>query len=206
MRLDVHPNRMELLRLKKRWVMARRSHKLLQDKLEELTRQFITLIKDIKKIRATVEKAMEQSLQRFLFASSGMPRAYLEEAVGFPSRRVALKISRRTLTNLEVPEMELTAQGAIRCYGFATTSAELDASLRALDEVVKETIVLAQKEKWMQLLAEEIVQTRRRVNALENILIPNLEETINYITMKLSELELAQLSRIMRVEEIVRGH
>jgi V/A-type H+-transporting ATPase subunit D len=108
--------------------------------------------------------------------------------------------------NLSVPEMELTAKGDTQCYGFATTSPELDVSLLTLDGVMREMIVLAQKEKWIQLLGEEIVRTRRRVNALEYMLIPNLEETIDYITMKMSELELANLSRLMRVKEIVRAH
>ncbi len=206
MRLDVHPTRMELLRLKRRLVVARRGHKLLRDKQDELMRQFMDLIKDVREIRGAVEKALEQAFQRFLFVSSTMARAYLEEAVGFPSKTIGLKISRRSVMNISVPEMEPTVQGQMRCYGFATTSPELDVSLHALDRVVGEMIALAQKEKWMQLLAEEIVRTRRRVNALEYILIPNLEETIKYITMKLNELERSNLSRLMRVKEIVRAH
>jgi V/A-type H+-transporting ATPase subunit D len=197
---------MELLRLKRRLAMARRGHKLLNDKLEELMRQFMELIKDIREIRTAVENALGQSFQRFLFVSSAMSKPYLEEAVGLPSRTTALKISRRTVMNIALPEMELTAEGEIQCYGFATTSPELDLSLQSLDGVLREMIFLAQREKWMQLLSEEIVRTRRRVNALEYILIPNLEETIDYITMKMSELELANLSRLMRVEEIVRAH
>ncbi len=206
MRLDVHSNRMELLRLKRRLALARRGHRLLNDKLEELMRQFMDLIKDVREIRIAVEKALEQCFRRFLLVSSAMPKPYLEEAVGLPGKTTGLKISRRTVMNIPLPEMELTAEGDTRCYGFATTSPELDVSLVALDGVLKEMIVLAQKEKWIQLLGEEIVRTRRRVNALEYILIPNLEETIDYITMKMSELELANLSRLMRVEDIVRAH
>ncbi|NIS61660.1 MAG: V-type ATP synthase subunit D [Proteobacteria bacterium] len=206
MRLDVHPTRMELLRLKRRLAMARRGYKLLKDKQDELIKQFMDLIKDVREIRTAVEKALEQALQQFLFVSSAMSKAYLEEAVGFPSKTIALNISRRTVMNISLPEIEPMVEGQIRCYGFATTSPELDVSLHALDRVVEEMIVLAQKEKWIQLLAEEIVQTRRRVNALEYILIPNLEETIKYITMKLSELERSNLSRLMRVKEIVRTH
>lgn len=206
MRLDVHPTRMELLRLKRRVIVARRGHKLLKDKQDELMRQFMDLIKDVREIRTAVEKALEQAFQRFLFVSSSMSTAYLEEAVGFPSKNIALKVSRRTVMNIALPEIEPTVEGQIRCYGFATTSPELDVSLHALDRVVDEMIVLAQKEKWIQLLGEEIVRTRRRVNALEYLLIPNLEETIKYITMKLSELERSHLSRLMRVKEIVRGH
>lgn len=206
MRLDVHPTRMELLRLKKRLVMARRGHRLLRDKQDELMRQFMDLIKDIREIRTAVEKALEQAFRRFLFVSSSMSNAFLEEAVGLPSKSIALKISRRSVMNIMVPEMEFSAEGEIRCYGFATTSPDLDTSLHTLDGVVREMTLLAQKEKWMQLLADEIVRTRRRVNALEYILIPTIEETIKYITMKLSELERSNLSRLMRVKEIVRAH
>jgi V/A-type H+-transporting ATPase subunit D len=197
---------MELLRLKRRLAMARRGHRLLSDKLEELMRQFMDVVKDIRKIRKAVERALGQCFQRFFFVSSAMSVPYLEEAVGLPGKTTSLKISRRTVMNIPLPEMELTAEGDTRCYGFATTSPELDVSLVALDGVLKEMIVLAQKEKWIQLLGEEIVRSRRRVNALEYILIPNLEETIDYITMKMSELELATLSRLMRVEDIVRAH
>jgi V/A-type H+-transporting ATPase subunit D len=144
--LEVHPTRMELLRLKKRLVMARRGHKLLKDKQDELMRQFMDLIKDIREIRTTVEKTLEQTFQRFLFVSSAMSKAYLEEAVAFPSKTIALNISRRTVMNISVPEMELTVKGEIRCYGFATTSGELDSSLHALDRVLGEMILLAQKE------------------------------------------------------------
>lgn len=206
MRLDVHPTRMELLRLKRRLVIARRGHKLLRDKQDELMSRFMDLIKDVREIRTAVEKALEQASRRFLFVSSSMSRAYLEESVGFPSKTIALKISMRTVLNISVPEMEPTVAGEMRCYGFATTSGELDVSLHALDQVIGEMIVLAQKEKWMQLLGEEIIRTRRRVNALEYILIPNLEETVKYITMKLSELERSNLSRLMRVKEVVRTH
>jgi V/A-type H+-transporting ATPase subunit D len=197
---------MELLRLRRRLAVARRGHKLLKDKQDELMRQFMDLIKDVREIRTAVEKALEQAFQQFLFVSSSMSGAYFEEAVGFPSKTIALKVSRRTVMNIALPDIEAMVEGQIRCYGFATTSPELDVSLHALDRVVEEMIVLAQKEKWIQLLAEEIVRTRRRVNALEYILIPNLEETIKYITMKLSELERSNLSRLMRVKEIVRAH
>jgi V/A-type H+-transporting ATPase subunit D len=197
---------MELLRLKRRLAVARRGHKLLKDKQDELMRQFMDLIKDVREIRTAVEKLLEQAFQQFLFVSSSMSRAYFEEAVGFPSKTIALNVSRRTVMNVAVPEIEPMVEGEIRCYGFATTSSELDSSLHSLDQVVGEMIVLAQREKWMQLLGEEIVRTRRRVNALEYILIPNLEETIKYITMKLSELERSNLSRLMRVKEIVRAH
>lgn len=206
MKLEVNPTRMELLRLKKRLVMARRGHKLLKDKQDELMRQFMEMIQDIKDLRATVEKSMEEAFRRFLFVSASMSRAALEEAVGFPSKRIELKVSEKSILNIRVPEFEPTMEGEIQCYGFVTTPGDLDISLQALNQVLNEMIVLAQKEKWMQLLAEELISTRRRVNSLEYVLIPNLEETINYITMKLSEMERSNFSRLMKVKDIVRAH
>jgi len=206
MKLEVNPNRMELLRLKKRLVMGRRGHKLLKDKQDELMRQFMKMIQDIKDLRATVEKSMEEAFRRFLFVSASLSRAALEEAVGFPSKRIELKVSDKSILNIRVPEFEPTMEGEIQCYGFATTPGDLDISFQALNQVLNEMIVLAQKEKWMQLLAEELVSTRRRVNSLEYVLIPNLEETINYITMKLSEMERSNFSRLMKVKDIVRAH
>jgi V/A-type H+-transporting ATPase subunit D len=206
MKLEANPNRMELLRLKKRLVMARRGHKLLKDKQDELMRQFMELIHDIKELRMAVEESMEEAFRRFLFVSASMSRAALEEAVGYPSKRINLSVSQRMVLNIKVPELNPTVEGDIQCYGLATTPGDLDVSLQALNQVLNEMIVLAQKEKWMQLLAEELVSTRRRVNSLEYVLIPSLEETINYITMKLSEMERSNFSRLMRVKEIVRAH
>ena len=206
MRLEANPNRMELLRLKKRLVMARRGHKLLKDKQDELMRQFMEMIRDIKELRVAVEKSMQEAFRRFLFVSASMSRAALEEAVGFPSKRIRLNVSERTILNIRAPVLEPIVEGEIQCYGLATTPGDLDISLQALNQVLNEMIVLAQKEKWMQLLAEEIVSTRRRVNSLEYVLIPNLEETIKFITMKLSEMERSNFSRLMKVKEIVRAH
>ncbi len=206
MRVEANPNRMELLRLKKRLAMARRGHKLLKDKQDELMRQFMELIRDLKELRAAVEKSMEEAFRRFLFVSASMSRESLEEAVGFPSKRIRLSASQRMILNIRVPELEPTVEGEIQCYGLATTPGDLDASLLALNQVLEEMIRLAQKEKWMELMAEELVSTRRRVNALEYVFIPNLEETITYITMKLSEIERSNFSRLMKVKEIVRAH
>ncbi|MBW2057416.1 MAG: V-type ATP synthase subunit D [Deltaproteobacteria bacterium] len=206
MKLEVNPTRMELLRLKKRLAMARRGHKLLKDKQDELMRQFMEMIRDIKELRAAVERSMQEAFQRFLFVSASMPRAALEEAVGFPSKRIRLDVSERIILNIKAPELRPTVEGEIHCYGLATTPGDLDLSLEALNQVLHEMIVLAQKEKWMHLLAEELVSTRRRVNSLEYVLIPNLEETIKFITMKLSEMERSNFSRLMKVKEIVRAH
>jgi V/A-type H+-transporting ATPase subunit D len=206
MKLEVNPTRMELLRLKKRLVMARRGHKLLKDKQDELMRQFMEMTRDIGELRATVESSMEEAFRRFLFVSASMSRPALEEAVGLPSKRIGVDVGYRTILNIKVPELKPTVEGDIQCYGVATTPGDLDISLHALNKVLNEMIVLAQKEKWMQILAEELVSTRRRVNSLEYLLIPNLEETVKYITMKLSEMERSNFSRLMKVKEIIRAH
>ncbi len=206
MKLEVNPTRMELLRVRKRLAMARRGHKLLKDKQDELMRQFMELIQDIEALRRAVEKSLEEAFRRFVSVSASMSRGALEEALGFPSKRLKLSVAQRSILNLKVPEFEPRVEGDIQCYGLATTPGDLDTSLRAVDQVLREMILLAQKEKWMHLLAEELVSTRRRVNSLEYVLIPNLEETIKYITMKLSEMERSNFSRLMRVKEIVRAH
>ena len=149
---------------------------------------------------------MAEAFRRFLFVSAAMSRRALEEAVGFPSKRIGLQVSQRSILNIKAPELKPTLEGDIQCYGFAETPGDLDLSLQALNEVLDEMVILAQKEKWVQLLAEELVSTRRRVNSLEYVLIPNLEETISYITMKLSEMERSNFSRLMKVKEIVRAH
>jgi V/A-type H+-transporting ATPase subunit D len=193
MKLEVNPTRMELLRLKKRLVMARRGHKLLKDKQDELMRQFMEMTRDIGELRATVESSMEEAFRRFLFVSASMSRPALEEAVGLPSKRIGVDVGYRTILNIKVPELKPTVEGDIQCYGVATTPGDLDISLHALNKVLNEMIV-------------ELVSTRRRVNSLEYLLIPNLEETVKYITMKLSEMERSNFSRLMKVKEIIRAH
>jgi V/A-type H+-transporting ATPase subunit D len=195
---------MQLLRLRRRLTIAFRGHKLLKDKRDELMRQFMELIKDIREIRERVESALEMAFKRFIHVSSSMPPERIEEALMFPGKRITLNTSTVNIMSVRVPQFTLEAEGDIRCYGYATTSGELDNSLLYIEEILSEMIYLAQKEKQMELLAEEIVRTRRRVNALEYILIPNLQETIRYITMKLNEMERSNLSRLMKVKDIVR--
>lgn len=206
MKLSVNPTRMELLRLRRRTLLAKRGHKLLKDKEDELMRRLLGLVKIIKELRDKVEKEFEQTIKRFLFAMSSMEPEFLEQAFLLPSKEISIDLETKRLLNIEVPIFKETVSGKIHCYGFAWTSAELDIALVALDRVLKELISLAEKEKTLELIALEIEKTRRRVNALEYILIPSLEETVKYIKMKLSELERENLSRLMRIKEIVRAH
>ena len=204
--IEVHPTRMELLRLKKRTALARRGHKLLKDKQDELMRQLMMLIKGIKELREKVEEEFNRTVSRFLFARAAMDPEAVEEAFLIPKKTGTLEVGKRNVMNVKAPVFKEKIEGDILAYGFATTTGELDTALLALDKVLDKIFELAEKEKTLKLLANEIEKTRRRVNALEYILIPELEETVKYITMKLSEMERSDLSRLMRIKEIVRAH
>ncbi len=206
MKLNVNPTRMELLRLKKRLVMARRGHKLLKDKQDELMRRFLAFIRDIRDLRQEVEKGLTDAFSRFLFVSATLNPQDLEEALSVPGKKLQVDVQSETIMNLRAPVFTPSVEGEVICYGYGNTSGELDISLFSVEKVLKKLILLAQKEKWMDLLADEIVKTRRRVNALEYVLIPNIEETIRSIEMKLSEMERSNFSRLMKVKEIVEAH
>jgi V/A-type H+-transporting ATPase subunit D len=195
---------MELLRLRKRLGLARRGHKLLKDKQDELMKRFMGLVTQIKELRLSVEEELEQSFKRFLVARSVGGGEVVETAVSLPTRRTNVEVGRQRVMNLIVPVFELKSEGKVASYGLATTPAELDTALMAMENALGRMVELASKEKALELIGDEIARTRRRVNALEYILIPNLEETIRYVSMKLSEMERGNLTRLMRVKEMVR--
>ena len=206
MRLAVNATRMELLRLRKRLGLARRGHKLLKDKQDELMKRFMGLVHQIKDLRLSVEEELENAWRRFLVARSMGGSQVVENAVSAPTRKTTVEVGREQVMNLVVPVFSLKTEGKLASYGLAATPAELDTSLVAMEKVLGRMVELASKEKALELIGDEIERTRRRVNALEYILIPNLEETIRYISMKLSEMERGNLTRLMRVKEIVREH
>jgi V/A-type H+-transporting ATPase subunit D len=195
---------MELLRLRKRLGLARRGHKLLKDKQDELMKRFMGLVTQIKELRLSVEEELEQSFKRFLVARSMGGGEVVETAVSLPTRKTNVEVGRQRVMNLVVPVFELKSEGKVASYGLATTPAELDTALMAMEKALSRMVELASKEKALELIGDEIARTRRRVNALEYILIPNLEETIRYVSMKLSEMERGNLTRLMRVKEMVR--
>jgi V/A-type H+-transporting ATPase subunit D len=197
---------MELLRLRKRLGLARRGHKLLKDKQDELMKRFMGLVHQIKDLRLSVEEELENAWRRFLVARSMGGSQVVENAVSAPTRKTTVEVGREQVMNLVVPVFSLKTEGKLASYGLAATPAELDTSLVAMEKVLGRMVELASKEKALELIGDEIERTRRRVNALEYILIPNLEETIRYISMKLSEMERGNLTRLMRVKEIVREH
>ncbi len=205
MRLAVSATRMELLKLRRRLAIARRGHKLLKDKQEELMRRLLELIADIRSHRARVEEQMQLVLARFALARGAFDPRFLDEAVMAPTRQVTVQISTRTILNIPVPVFTKTVSGRIRCYGFAFTSAELDLGIKKLAELLDSLFLLAEKEKALEIIARELERTRRRVNALEFVLIPSIEETVRAITFKLAETERQDLVRLMRIKDIVRG-
>ncbi|NLM47166.1 MAG: V-type ATP synthase subunit D [Firmicutes bacterium] len=209
MEIRVNPTRMEYNRLKGRLKMAERGHKLLKDKRDELMRKFLELIRENKKVRQEVEAALSRSFANFLLASAVMSSAAMEEAVMYPKAAVKVDVKTENIMSVRVPRISVAAAGEeaedATPYGFADTSAELDSSLAELAGILPQLIRLAELEKAVALLADEIDKTRRRVNALEHIMIPQLQETIKYISMKLDENERSSLTRLMKIKDLVRG-
>jgi len=203
----VTPTRMVLNQLKGRLKTARRGHKLLKDKRDELMRQFMDVVRQNKVLRLRVEEGLTQAFASLQVASSIMSPEMLEQALLYPRQSVELGMSFRNIMSVNVPLYSFTTKNndpsEIYPYGFAQTSGELDDALDKLARVFEDMLELAQVEKTMQLLAEEIEKTRRRVNALEYVMIPELEGNIKYISMKLEENENATKVRLLKVKEMV---
>ena len=193
-KLNVNPTRMELSKLKKRLATSTRSHKLLKDKQDELMRQFINLVKYTNTLRKEVEGQLEGSLKDFVMARAVMSSEFLEEAVAYPKEQISVEVGTKNVMSVTVPVMNFKRElegdeGSIYPYGFANTSSELDDAISKLYGILPKLLELAEVEKSCQLMADEIEKTRRRVNALEYMTIPQLQETIKYIRMKLDENE-----------------
>ena len=204
--LQVNPTRMELTRLKKRLATARRGHKLLKDKRDEMVRQFIALIRRNQQLRKEVEQELSGALRSFAFVCAVMEPVALEAAVLYPAREARLEISQRNVMSVKVPVIRIregSLSDAVMSYGMAETSAQLDDSIAALADVLPKLVELAEIESTCNLLADEIEKTRRRVNALEYVMIPEHEETIRYISMKLDENERGAQTRLMKVKDMI---
>ncbi|MCK9443962.1 MAG: V-type ATP synthase subunit D [Tissierellaceae bacterium] len=207
-KLNVKPTRMELTTLRRRLVTAKRGHKLLKDKQDELMRRFIEMIRKNKSLREDVEKELHGSFQEFLLASAVMSPEILEQAVAYPKESISVDIKKKNIMSVNVPAMNFIRklegdEGSIYPYGFAQTSSELDDAISKLYDILPKLLSLAEIEKATQLMADEIEKTRRRVNALEYRTIPDLEETIRYIRMKLDESERSSITRLMKVKDII---
>jgi len=204
--LNVNPTRMELTRLKTRLRTASRGHKLLKDKRDELMKQFMDVVRENRALRKRVEEGLTRANAAFSAAGAVMSPQMLEQAIMYPTETVALTMSFQNIMSVDVPVYHFrtrTEEGGSCPYGFAATSGELDDAIEALSEVFRDMLKLAQVEKTSQLLAQEIEKTRRRVNALEYVKIPQMEEAIKYITMKLDENERSSTIRLMKVKEML---
>lgn len=203
----INPTRMELTRLKKKLVTARRGHKLLKDKRDELMRQFLNLVREDKELREKVEMAVHEANKSFALARSAMSNEAVRVAFMTPKQEVSLELSTKNIMSVDVPrftcQTRTADQNDIYSYGYAFTSGDLDAGVSILSDILPDMLRLAETEKSCQLMAEEIEKTRRRVNALEHVLIPNMEEGIKFITMKLDENERSTQIRLMKVKDMM---
>ena len=203
----VTPTRMVLNQFKGRLKTARRGHKLLKDKRDELMRQFMDVVKLNKQLRTRVEEGLTAAFSSLQVASAIMSPEMLEQALLYPRQSVELGLTYKNIMSVNVPQYSFQTKNndpsEIYPYGFAQTSGELDDALDKMARVFEDMLELAQVEKTMQLLAEEIEKTRRRVNALEYVMIPELEGNIKYIAMKLEENENATKVRLLKVKEMV---
>lgn len=203
MAMKVRATRMELLQLRKRIGLARRGHKLLKDKLDELMRQFKLLIAEYEGARGLMEVELASAYREFLFARAAMEEAGLLDALRYPGAEARISSSTRRVMNLTLPVFKVTVEGNVRNYGMFDTPAELDEALEIYRRILPGIVQLAEQEKAISIIAAEIDTTRRRVNSLEYILIPDIEEAIRYIRLKLDEMERGNLTRLMKVKAMV---
>lgn len=203
--LAVNPNRMELLRLKKRLELARRGYKLLKDKRDALIQKFINLVQENKKTREEFDKKLRKCLNDFLIATLSMGDNEINSVFLFPQRETKVKTIYQNLMSVKVPKYEIISEGNLYAYGMIQTSPEIDNALKKYQEILPLMVKMAELDKTIVLLTEEIEKTRRRVNALEYVMIPNLEDTIKFITMKLDEMARSSNSSLMRIKELIRA-
>ena len=204
---QVNPTRMELTRLKKKLVTAVRGHKLLKDKRDELMRQFLDKVRENKALREEVETALVSANQNFMLARAGMPDEMLNTALLAPKQELTISAGTQNVMSVEIPDFDFKTrtpdQNDMYSYGFAFTTGDLDDAILSLSEVFPKMLKLAEVEKSCQLMAAEIEKTRRRVNALEHVMIPETRENIRYITMKLDENERSSQVRLMKVKDMM---
>ena len=201
----VNPTRMELTRLKKKLATAMRGHKLLKDKRDELMRRFLDMVRENKALRLRVEEALKSANMNFALAKAVMGDEAANVALMAPRQRIYAEVSKKNVMSVEIPEIKYKTRTPedVYSYGFATTSGDLDYAVKSLSDVLPDLLRLAECEKSCQLMAAEIEKTRRRVNALEHVMIPDMKESIRYITMKLDENERSTQVRLMKVKDMM---
>ena len=204
---QVNPTRMELSRQKKKLVTATRGHKLLKDKRDELMRQFLELVRENKALREKVEAGIAEANRNFVLAKAGVSDAILNAALLAPKQEVFLEADTRNVMSVNIPVFTAKTRtpdaGDIYPYGYAFTSGDLDDAVKSLSDLLPDLLRLAEIEKSCQLMAIEIEKTRRRVNALEHVMIPDAQEKIKFITMKLDENERSTQIRLMKIKDMM---
>ena len=203
----VNPTRMELTRLKKKLVTATRGYKLLKDKRDELMRQFLEMVRENKALREKVEAGIKEANQNFVLARAGMSQEALNVALMAPKQEVYLEAETKNVMSVEIPVFKSSTRtpdpNDIYSYGFAFTSGDLDDAVKKLADLLPDLLKLTECEKSCQLMAAAIERTRRRVNALEHVVIPETRQNIRYITMKLDENERSSQTRLMKVKDMM---
>ncbi|HHY11746.1 MAG TPA: V-type ATP synthase subunit D [Firmicutes bacterium] len=219
MEIRANATRQELTRLKGRIRMAQRGHRLLKDKRDQLMREFLSIVHESRQLRQQLEEQLGVAYKSFSLARAVLSPSVLEEALMVPGGAEEIAVSYRHIMNVVVPEMEIAGQGRGHdhvngsgrtgtppSYGLATTSSDLDDAIARFQGILPLLVRLSYVERTIHLLADEIEKTRRRVNALEHVLIPELEQAVKSVEMRLEEMERANISRLMRIKEIVRAH
>ena len=205
--INVNPTRMELTNLKRKLVTARRGHKLLKDKRDELMRQFLDLVRETRELRDRVESELERCNAHFVNAGAVMSKEALDASLLSPKQQINVEVGSKNVMSVEIPQFSSDTRtadkGDIFPYGFAFTSFELDDAVTSLDKLLPDLIKLAQYEKSCELMSAEIEKTRRRVNSLEHVMIPRYQETIKYISMKLEENDRSSRTRLMKVKDML---
>jgi V/A-type H+-transporting ATPase subunit D len=202
---NVNATRMELLYLRRRVALAARGHRLLSQKRDEISRQLIHIARQIQPLRKRVEAELLETCRRFMLARASMEPEDTKAALEVPTKKFALAVEFARIMNVKVPHLSKEMSGEIICYGFATTSGEMDVALLALERAFDNLIQLAEREKQARLLATELQMTRRRVNVLEYVVIPELHETIKFIYDKLAETARDNTSRLMKIADLIRA-
>lgn len=203
-RLNVNPTRMELRRIKDRLQTAVKGHKLLKDKSDEMVRRFMELIRENKRLRRELETELLDALRAFMLARASSDEASVVQAIAVPSKRVDVTCETRSIMGVDVPSVKIESRGDAELpYALPSVTGELDLSVMKLSALTEKLLRLAEVEKACNMLANEVVKNRRRVNALEYVMIPDCEETIKYIMMKLDENERSTQIRLMKVKSMI---
>ena len=204
--LNVNPNRMELSRLKKRVVTAKRGHKLLKDKQDALIKEFMKKARDVKRLREEVEGELHMCFLSFQMARAQTLPSMIEQALLMAGGETTVRTTYQNVMSVNIPRFTLDERPVKLSYGLGSSPGSLDVALERFSRIIRRLVELAAEEKGLKLMSLEIERTRRRVNALEHVMIPSFTEAIRSISMKLEENERSTLSRLMVVKEIVRSH